>query len=273
MNRTRIVSVLLLAAILSLGIIYTPALLEARGQKPSLPSPVGMVNDFADILSPRAEATITRIAEEVKAKTGAEIVVATTKTTGGEAIEPYSVRLFMDWGIGERGKDNGILILVAVEDHQMWIKTGYGLEGAIPDADAHLIYREVLLPGFRRGQYDQAVVTAVNMIADRVLRESGQTYAYGDSVPENLVLGGGGGARDRSGGVGSPVRLVFGMLVFLLMLVVIIVSFASRFGYRGGRGGGFWIGGLGGSSGGGFGGGFGGFGGGSCGGGGAGGGW
>jgi uncharacterized protein len=110
------------------------------------------------------------------------------------------------------------------------------------------------------------------MIADRVLKESGQAYAYGDSVPPNLLMTGSGG---QAGQAVSPVRLIFGSLVFLLVLAVIIMNFAARYGL-GRHGGGFWLGGFGGSSGGssgGFGGGFGGFGGGSCGGGGAGGGW
>ena len=233
--------------------------------------PTGFVSDFAGMVSDEAEVAITRIAEEVKAKTGAELAVATIKTTGGVEIEPYSVELFTAWGIGEKGKDNGVLVLVAFEDHKLFIKTGYGLEGAIPDAVAHRIYRDVLMPGFRAGEYDKALVTAVTMLAGRILQESGQTYAYGDSVPRGLIL-------DRSGDdlkdLTTKGKVVLGFLVLMLM-VVVVVTIAARHSY-GGRGGGFWIGGLGGgagSSGGGFGGGFGGFGGGSCGGGGAGGGW
>lgn len=242
----------------------------ARASVPARPT--GFVSDFAGMISPRAEAAITRIAEEVRAKTGAEIAVAAIETTGGAAIEPYSVELFTAWGIGEKGKDNGVLILVALKDHQMFVKTGYGLEGAIPDAVAHMIYRDVLLPGFRAGEYDKALVTAVTMLADRVLTESGQAYAYGDSVPSNLLMARSGGQASKAV---SPVQLIFGSVVFLLVLVVIIVNFAARYGALR-QGGGFWLGGFGGSSGGssgGFGGGFGGFGGGSCGGGGAGGGW
>jgi uncharacterized protein len=262
------VSLAILAAWLTGGLLALDAL--ARAAIP--PRPTGFVSDFAGMVSPSAEAAITRIAEEVKAKTGAEIAVAIIETTGGTAIEPYSVDLFMAWSIGEKGKDNGILILVALKDRQMFIKTGYGLEGAVPDAVASAIYRNVLVPGFRAGEYDKALVTAVSMIADRILRESGQAYAYGDSVPANLLMTGSGGQTGRAI---SPVRLIFGSVVFLLVLAVIIMNFAARNGLRRG-GAGFWLGGFGGSSGGssgGFGGGFGGFGGGSCGGGGAGGGW
>lgn len=228
------------------------------------PSPTGFVNDFADMISPQAEVVMSQIAREVKAKTGAEIAVATIKTTDGQDIEEYSIDLYMAWGIGEKGKDNGVLLLVALEDKDLWIKTGYGLEGAIPDAAAHVIYREVLRPGFRSGQYDQALVTAVRMMAERILAEAGQTLAYSDSLPGAYAL-------DRRPASPIPPWVLGLVFLFFPIFITLLVRRAggSRYGRRHG---GFWIGGMGGSSGG-FGGGFGGFGGGSAGGGGAGGGW
>lgn len=247
---------------------------QSGGKNAALPRPVGYVSDFADFISPQAETAITRIANEVKQKSGAEIAVVTVETTGGRDIEEYAVSLFTDWGIGEKGKDNGLLLVVAASDRKMWVKPGYGLEGAIPDGEAYRIYSDVLRPGFRAGKSDQALVTAVDMMARAILAESGQGYAYGDSVSENLILRRGTGQRAGAGGRREPSvpMLGVGFILFLLFIVVMISAFAARHGYRRGRGGGFWIGGFGGS-GGGFGGGFGGFGGGACGGAGAGGGW
>jgi uncharacterized protein len=249
---------------------YLPALLMAIALCPALPAAgvdyprhTGFVNDFAGIISPEAEMVMTVIAREVKAKTGAEIAVATIETTGAIDIEDYSVGLFMEWGIGERGKDNGVLILVAFADRQIRIKPGYGLEGAIPDATAHAIYRDVLRPGFIAGQYDQALVTATRQLAELVLAESGETFAYRDSIPDQYLVGRTGRARSLPYVLLS---LFFPISIFVAMRIA-----ATRAGYRRARGG-FWVGGFGGSAGG-FGGGFGGFGGGACGGGGAGGGW
>ena len=258
-------STMRLARTLSI-LIFLVFALAAVGlpQGGDFPRPVGFVNDFAGMISPGAEASITNMAREVKAKTGAEIAVATMKTTGSRDIEEYSVDLYMAWGIGEKGKDNGVLLLVALDDKQLWIKTGYGLEGTIPDAVAHVIYREVLRPGFRSGQYDEALVTAVRMMAERILAEAGQTLAYSDSVPGAYAL------ERRS----APPIPPWVMLLLFLFFPIFITILARRVrGSRYGRRyGGFWIGGRGGSSGG-FGGGFGGFGGGAVGGGGAGGGW
>lgn len=231
------------------------------------PKPVGYVNDFANIISPESENVIEAIAIQVKQKTGAEIAVVTIETTGGIDIEQYAVDLFMDWGIGERGKDNGILILVAFKDKKIWIKTGYGVEGAVPDAEAYRIYRNVLRPGFRAGRYDAALVQAVSEIANLILADAGERLSLSDST---LLTRFSQKVR-RSGSRGSIYPMVLVGFIILVWLFVLIRAFSARGAYTG-RGGGFWIGGIGGSSGG-FGGGFGGFGGGSCGGGGAGGGW
>jgi uncharacterized protein len=247
-----------LVLLVSLAVFQT-----AAGQE-QFPRPTGYVSDFAGVISRDAEVAITRMAQEVKAKTGAEIAVATIETTGGRDIEEYSVDLYMSWGIGERGKDNGVLILAAMADRKLWIKTGYGLEGAIPDAVAHVIYREVLRPGFRSAQHDEALVTATRMLAERILAETGETLAYSDSVPGAFAL------RPAARRPISPwIGLV--AVLFPIAFVILLRMAAGRSGY-GRRYGGFWVGGVGGSSGG-FGGGFGGFGGGACGGGGAGGGW
>lgn len=234
------------------------------------PSPIGYVNDFADKISSNAELAMERIAQEVKSKTGAEIVVATIQTCGGVEIEQYAVDLFMEWGIGERGKDNGILILVAFEDRKVFIKTGYGMEGIVPDAEAYRIYKDIIVPGFRLEKYDEALVTAVSTIARLILSESGQTLSASDSA---LVRHYTEGWQKRDTMSAEQQKLVYILTFFFIVIVLLIIlrSMSGTRGYRRHLGGGFWIGGIGGS--GGFGGGFGGFGGGSCGGGGAGGGW
>jgi uncharacterized protein len=267
---------LALSAVCSLACLLVAVSILAGGKRAGFPRPLGYVSDFADFISPRAARTMEGIAREVEEKTGAQIAVVTVKTTAGEDIEEYSGHLFEDWGIGQRGKDDGVLILVAADDHRMWIKPGYGLEGAIPDAEAFRIYSDVLRPGFREGKSDQALVTAVNLIAEDIMKESGKAYAYGDSLPGDLLLSGGAaGGRGRTTSRSNSALL--SVLILTFVFVMIIMAIAAR-ANRGRRGpGGFWLGGfggpLGGGSGGGFGGGFGGFGGGSAGGAGAGGGW
>ena len=259
-----LVALVIVAAITSIAAVGAYAQGEA-----ALPRYVGYVNDFVDMLSPQAERVITGIAREVKAKTGAEIAIVTVSTVGGVDIEEYSLDLFMAWGIGEKGLDNGVLLLVAADDRQLWIKPGYGLEGAIPDAEAHRIHRDILQPAFRAGQYDQALVTATGQLARLILAESGQSLSFADSAAFGDLID-----QRYDGAQRAAARRMYFMLLsffFPLGIFIALRVLAARRGYAGSRTG-FWIGGIGGSSGG-FGGGFGGFGGGSAGGAGAGGGW
>ena len=242
---------------------------SAEGGSGAFPRPVGHVNDFADFISPETERLLDTIAMEVKAKSGAEIAVVTIRTTNGEDIQEYAVDLFMDWGIGQEGEDNGLLLLVAVDDRQMWIKPGYGLEGAVTDAFAHEVYYDVLRPAFRSGGQDYGLIQATAMLAERILAEYGQALAFDDTLSARM-------ARALELRPRLSNRRMISMLLsalFPLFIIILFIALTARHGMKRGRG--FWIGGggRGGGSFGGFGGGFGGFGGGSAGGAGAGGGW
>ncbi|MCX5800486.1 MAG: TPM domain-containing protein [Candidatus Eisenbacteria bacterium] len=230
------------------------------------PEPVGFVNDFAGVVNEEIRARIEAIAAEVKQKTGAEIVVVTVKTTGGIDIHDYAVELFTKWKIGKKGRDDGLLIVAATDDRKLWIKTGYGLEETIPDAVASQVYRNVLVPLFREGEYGRGLLSAVQVLAARIANQAGVTLTSLDGLPA-VPEGNSSGKDARS----------FVPMAFVLGIMILLIIARTRGGPGSRRHGGFpfWtIGGFyGGTKGGGFGGGFGGFGGGSCGGGGAGGGW
>jgi len=230
------------------------------------PQPVGYVNDFANVIPDEDKARISAIATELEQKTGAELAVTTVATTAGVDIHDYSVGMYTQWGLGKKGKDDGVLIVAAIEDRKLWIKPGYGLEGTITDAFADGVFRHTLRPAFREGEYGKGLLKAVEVVATAVADAEGVTLATIGTRPELP-------SKDSDEGTGIPGPVIFFLVVFIVLLVVMGMSRAST----GRRIGGppFWTGGgfAGGLKGGGFGGGFGGFGGGSCGGGGAGGGW
>ena len=229
------------------------------------PEAIGFVNDFAGVIPDAEESRISAIAAELEEKTSAELAVATIATTGGMDIHDYSVDLYMRWGIGKKEKDNGVLIVAAIEDRQLWIKPGYGLEGTVTDAFAHAIYRDVLRPAFRKGDYGKGLLAAVEIVATAVADAEGAKLG---TIGTRRVLPRG----DSGGGSGVAGPIIF-LAVFVVLLVLMGVTRMSA--GRRVAGSPFWTAGgfSGGLKGGGFGGGFGGFGGGGCGGGGAGGGW
>jgi uncharacterized protein len=140
----------------------------AFAQRGGLPAPQGRVTDLAGVLSePAKQQALTRI-REVEAATTAEIGVATVPSLDGMGVEEYANRLFHEWGIGKRERDNGVLILVAPNDRKVRIEVGYGLEPILPDGLAGEIVRRDVLPQFRSNNYEAGILAAVNRVAEIV---------------------------------------------------------------------------------------------------------
>lgn len=246
-------------------IIFLGALLPAffpgilvEGAEPDYPEPIGYVNDFAGILSPETEVKLNRLIGDLEKQTTAQVAVATVESISPETVEIYTNKLFEKWGVGQKEKDNGVLILVAVMERKTWIEVGYGLEGAIPDARVSRIYRDIMVPAFGKGDFNDGIFRTVKAIAGLIAEESG-VEIDGVSPPPSMKIS----SRTRGGGIFALVILIFVLISFLRS--------GSRRSGTNSRGGGFWVGGGTGGFSGGFGGG--GFGGGMSGGGGAGGGW
>ena len=232
----------------------------AEGQLIPIPSPAGYVNDVAGIISASDRNAIANLIESLEQKTTAQIAVVTLKTTRPESVQQYSVRLFDQWKIGQKGKDNGVLLLVAVEDREAWITTGYGLEGALPDVIASKIVRDIMVPFFKEGQYSEGIRQGVIAVVSLVAKE----YNVQVSGKEAQIYG-------QLQGSDAETPWIFILVFAVLVLIALSSLFRSDARYDQ-RGGGYYEGWHGGGSGG-FGGGFGGFGGGMTAGGGGGGRW
>jgi len=235
-------------------------------QEDELPSYRGYVNDFAGILTPQITDQVTAVAQQVEAKTTAQIALVTIPTVAPLAIEQYAVELFEKWGIGQAGKDNGILILMAANDKKVWISTGYGLEGALPDAICKQIVYQIMIPEFRKGALDRGLLFGTIAVAELIAKEYNVALNLGEGLPRATQVK----VSKKASLAKSIAYLIFFILIFGLRSGLL---FFLILGPRGRRRGGYWYGTGAGGSGGGFGGGFGGFGGGFTGGGGAGGGW
>lgn len=127
-------------------------------------NPAGYVNDFAHVLSPQTVQALETELSAFEASTSNQIAVVTVPDMDGEYVENYAVKLFEEWGIGGAEKDNGVLLLVAVEEHKLRIEVGYGLEGALPDSIAQSILNNDMTPLLKEGKYDEAVVQGVSSI-------------------------------------------------------------------------------------------------------------
>ena len=120
---------------------------------PTFPKLTGRVVDDAQVLPPDVEAALTAKLAALEAANGTQLVVVTLPDLKGYDIGDYGYQLGRAWGIGQKGKDNGVLLAVFPEDRKMRIETGYGLEGALPDAVAGKIIEQEMAPAFRKREF------------------------------------------------------------------------------------------------------------------------
>jgi uncharacterized protein len=138
-------------------------------QDTAIPYLSGRIVDQTGVLSTQARERLAAMLQAHERATGNQIVVLTVPTLGGESVEDYAVRVFADWKLGSRHKDNGVLIVVVPQDRRVRIEVGYGLEGTLTDATASRIIRDLMTPRFREGNYDvgiEAGVTAAIQILE-----------------------------------------------------------------------------------------------------------
>ncbi len=266
LGRKRYFQGLLAVCLILLGLI--PA---ARALDTSKLQPHGYVNDFAHALDSSSAYTLEQYCTSLDQATGVQIAIVLVDSLEDEPIEDVANRLYRQWGIGKKGKDEGPLLLLAIKNHKQRAEVGYGLEGTIPDIYAGQVLRGIR-PILRQGNYGGALIAAVQQFGSRIAQEKGVSLQpmQGQAAP---------GASNQGSGGFLPVIIV-------IILVILVMGWMGRHGgggggfhagmilgdMMGGRGGGGW-GGGGFGGGGGGGGGFGGFGGGSSGGGGASDGW
>lgn len=248
-------------------LVLAGTLCQAQNVPPK-PEPPRLVNDFASLLMPAQADALEQKLDAYNDSTSTQIVIAIVETVGDYGMVDYAVKLGRTWGVGGKQFNNGVVILIAKNDHKAFIATGYGMEGALPDATCKEIVDNDIIANFKQQDYYQGLDKAVD---DIIAAAAGEYKA-----PPKKATDGGSGA----------------IFFILFILIILFVIFISR-GGGGGRGGnmysrrgiGPFLGGMiagnilgggfrgGGGFGGGGGGGFGGFGGGSFGGGGAGGSW
>lgn len=220
--------------------------------EPEFPKLTGRVVDNAGYLSKAAQARISEQLAAHENATGNQVVVATVADLQGYPIEVFGYQLGRKWGIGEKDKDNGVILLVAKQERKVRIEVGYGLEGVLTDAISSNIIHSVILPAFKKGQFETGISEGVSAIIEAL----GGKYTLHKHA-------------QKAGGKKN-------VFLFILMIIIFwpMISMFFPFGMRSSRysrrgwGGGYYGGGSGGFGGGGFGGG-----GGSFGGGGASGGW
>lgn len=196
-----------------------------------VPALRGYVNDYAGMLSPTAEQTLEQELRDFEQTDSTQVVILTVPSLEGKAIEEFSMTVAETWGIGRRGKDNGIILLMAMDERKIRIEVGRGLEGPLTDLLSGRIIDLIIKPRFKQGDFDGGVAAGVAAIIDATRGEFKADGGTSDGGHQGF----------------------WELLPFLLFGAVMVFSLLSNVAARSGRRrGGIWHGGgFGGSFGGG----------------------
>jgi uncharacterized protein len=251
---------------------------------PEFPRLSGRVVDLAQLLSPAAQARLSERLAAHEQQTGNQLVVVTVPSLDGYSIEDYGYQLGRHWGIGQKGRDNGALLIVSRDDRKVRIEVGYGLEGRLTDALSSSIIQQRILPRFREGNFEAGIEQGIDAMLSVLAGDEGEIKALSKPTPTasgaalqamfapfmilgifagNLLMGRLGlkAAPLVSGALLPLVWLLSGSLALAVLVAIVVAAFLLIAGGGGGRGGytgssrGGYYGGLGGggfSSGGGF---------------------
>jgi uncharacterized protein len=217
--------------------------LPALAAGPKFPPLTGRVVDDADILTASIQSQLTDMLAAHEHATGQQIVVVTLASLQGYTIEDYGYQLGRYWGIGQKGKNTGAMLIVAPKEHKVRIEVGYGLEGTLTDAISRTIIENDILPAFKRGDYNAGVMAGTKSILNVLGGNSPDTgepvsstpavpYQPPEAVQIAIVLG----------------FFLFPLLVFSVIVFAMISSVGNESRYRGSDGWSSGGGGFGGGS-------------------------
>ena len=194
--------------------LATSACLGLAALAANFPPLTGRIVDQANVIPRETRETLESKLAELEAKSGIQLVVATVKSLDGQEIEPYANELFRYWKLGEKTKNNGVLLLVAPSERRVRIEVGYGLEGTLTDALSSVIIANAIAPRFKAGDFGGGVTRGVDDIIT-VLTTDASDWQKRPSL------------RLDSGERAQPVNWVF-LLAFAVFIVLLVVSRTFR---------------------------------------------
>jgi uncharacterized protein len=216
-----------LVGLFGLLVLTTAAFAQAL----TFPALSGRVVDDANILDAATRSALTEKLAALEDKTTDQFVVVTLKSLQGRTIEDYGYQLGRHWGIGQKGKNNGVLLIVAPNERKVRLEVGYGLEGTLTDALTKVIIENAITPRFRANDYAGGITRGVD---DVVQVLSGDTELFKQKTEFKEAL-----RRQHSEDEYAP---LFGLFWFVLLAFIIFVLLQSpRGGRRGGPRGNIWI--------------------------------
>src|ERR1700730_1109827 len=190
---------------LLLSLLFFTWLVTDAQDVPAPPNPPRLVNDFAHVMTADQVEELENKLVAYDDSTSIQIAIVTVPTTGDYAIEDYALKILRDWKVGNKKTNNGIVVLAAIQDHKVFIATGYGMEGAVPDITAKQIVEDEIVPNFKQQNYYQGF----NLAADAIIKASHGEYVAPSGYDQRKRRGSGGGN-------------ILGIIIFFVILFILI---------------------------------------------------
>lgn len=197
--------------IIALALLALPAI-----GAPDIPYLTGRAVDNAEILSVGARERLAKSLQAHEQQTGNQIAVLTISSLEGESVEEFAVRVFQVWKLGQKGKDNGVLVLVAPKDRRMRIEVGYGLEGTLTDVAASRIIRNIITPRFKNNDFDGGIEEGVAAIIQVLQGGEAPADSGSDASRQSSASSGSQSSDDFFKGPDLPIgeRILLGGFIF-----------------------------------------------------------
>jgi len=186
--------------------------------------PSGRISDYAGIFSQAVISEVTGILENYEKQTTNQIAVATFNSLEGGSLEDFSIKLAEKWKIGQKDKNNGVILVIFKDDRKVRIEVGYGLEPVLTDAKCQGIMQRAIVPNFKAGDYDAGLRASVGQIIEVLSGEKEERLTDQDKPSIGMII----------------------LIVFIIILIIIVVAIGA---FGGGSSGGYYSGGSSGSGG------------------------
>jgi uncharacterized protein len=187
----------------------------------NFPALTGRVVDNADLLTPVEEEAVTAKLKSLEEQSGRQLVVVTLPDLQGVPISDYGYQLGRAWGIGAKGKDNGVILLIAKAERRMRIEVGYGLEPILTDLYSGRVIREQMTPRFKAGDYPGGINAGVDAISSQILLPPGEAAKRAQQY-------GNGGRRNANEGVNISTILFWFFIFFFVIMPIMRAMFGRR---------------------------------------------
>lgn len=183
----------------------------------AVPQPLaggGCIHDFADVLSNQSEQEIQQLCNQLESETSAELAVVTVSSLEGESVEDYAYSLFNTWGIGQKDTNNGVLLLIAPQEHRTRIEVGYGLEPLLTDAYCGAIINDSMIPYFKQNDFDNGAIQGAQAISSKLLSDPAAAHGFTSSLPKWLST------PQRQVALVAPITLGASIFAFIVAIII-----------------------------------------------------